>query len=194
MTTDYHNELVDDLVNLSRRLVVAEGNLSSEISMLGDLIQGLLNESVDDLLGRLEELERNLSARDDELAAAIEEVSSNLSMFREDVETKLADINASLQDLDKLASILAQTVLLQASLDRAERDLQDIDDTLDDESAKSTLHTILLVLLLIICIAILIVALFKPPKVPPHTHEEASMQRPSRPESDWEIVESLPED
>ena len=83
---------------------------------------------------------------------------------------------------------------LQGSLEQASEDIERMDETLDEEAAKSNLHTILLVIILVVCLLILIVNFFKRPKVvldTPGPRIEATTIPPDG--VAWEEYERLPE-
>jgi archaellum component FlaC len=194
MSSDYYMALEADLVNLSVMLGEVEGNLTEDIDTIGILVQTLMDQSLATIMDRIEVLEENLSKVDDELAALLAEIKANLTVFQDEVEMEFEAINETLDQLVKLDNIMSLMGQLKTLVEQAREDLEAVDETLDDESAKSNLHTALLIVILILCLIILVVNFFRKGATAVETPGPDPI-RPGgpQPKVDWEEVESLPE-
>ncbi len=150
-------QILADISALDQEIVSHDDDIKENIITLSDLMATLDQQSLEATSFIVTELAQNLSTHDDAIGADLLDMDGDITTFQDDVDAKLLLIDATLEDLDKLDSIITDLQELDLALQDAEAQLsstieQEADETNsginDNNSDISTNLTFLLIVLI----------------------------------------------
>jgi hypothetical protein len=153
-----------ELAIVQQSLVKVESNLSSgdeyiraDIAALSELTSDLNTHTLSELGALLDKIATHISELDDATALRLMALSSNLTAFATQAKLDSDEVDATLEDLEKLDAIITNVSALDASLGQAQTELgKDVEDQGTQSRAGTTMNMVLIVVVLILSFIILV--------------------------------------
>jgi hypothetical protein len=160
----FNDTLQSDLGDISSAIQMHDQSTGEDhsdiISQLDDLLAGGIGaEGIADLKTMLVNLAANLSDHNQSIADEIIETVNKIETFEEDTDQRLEVINNTLDDLDKLQTILEDLKDLDSDLKSAQASIDEIPKEKEEEGKEFGMTESLLIIIIVLLIINLLVTL-----------------------------------
>jgi Na+-transporting methylmalonyl-CoA/oxaloacetate decarboxylase gamma subunit len=183
--------------DLDADIVTHDDDVKENLTTLQDLMDNIGGMDISEILSALSEMEGNLSAFDTILALDIGDIKDSVDIFQQDVEGRLAAINTTLDELEKLQTIIDDLADLDQALTQSKDELKaDIDEipTESKEEEGFGMAEGLLIVLLVLLIINLLVMLMSKGKTSEVKAEPEPRSEDLEEDEEWEELEEDIED
>ncbi len=157
------NGLRDDIISIHIQLVEMEGNLSNgslmirdDLVTLSELTTNLNEHTLSELSSLLDSLASDIEGLDAGLSEKLRGIASNITSFRADMGAELGDINQTLQDLEKLDTLINDLSDLDSDLGLAKKELDSSIDETGDKTQRSSMVIMGLVIVVLVLLTIIL--------------------------------------
>jgi hypothetical protein len=183
---DFENRTAENLsfiqTNVSSvlaRLETFEADISELKILLNDTINSLSTMTLSELSNKISELSADVSEYNSTMAYELSDLNSGITNFLSYFSQKLAGIDNTLDDLDKMDDILIDLRSLDEKLRNLETDTGQDELKVDiEDSPQTNLQTFILIMILIMLLFILYINMITPKTEPKKSTRKKNEHKP----------------